>query len=24
LERWQISVPVVAFDANLSRLLEHH
>ena len=23
LERWQISVPVVAFDVNLSRLLEH-
>ncbi len=23
LERWQIGVPVVAFDVNLSRLLEH-
>jgi phenylalanyl-tRNA synthetase beta chain len=23
LERWQIGVPVVAFDLNLSRLLEH-
>ncbi|HEX6174434.1 MAG TPA: hypothetical protein VF089_10490, partial [Candidatus Binatia bacterium] len=24
LERWQIAVPVAAFDVNLSRLVEIH